>query len=672
MNLQGELTIARLDNVMDPEDAMYVDMKGRPNIEGLTMVWSHDFGNSRDESNEMKVLEWLQPHQNLKYLSIIFYGGTVFPGWIGDPSFSRVMELSLMGCKKCTSLPPLGGLPLLKHLEIDGMSEIESIGVEFYGKIGKPFGCLEYLKFGNMPEWTDWTVPNQGEGTDTEAMFPCLHELVIIKCPRLTSLPDQMPSLVNLHVEECQQLTISIPRFPFLTCLKVNRCNEEMLKCGVPVDVPSLTQLLITEISKPGCLWEGLAQPLTVLVTLEINGCDELPCLRDLENLGGLREILILMCDGVVSLEEQGLPPNLRVLQAIQCSKLEKFPNALHTLTYLTQLEIGNCPKFVSFPKTGLPPMLEYFFMTNCPSFIGFPKGDLPTALKILCIVCCGKLECLPEGIMHNASSIHSSNNTCRLECLFVFECSSLKSIPRGDFPTTLERLWIQDCQQLEPIPGKMLQNLTHLRDLYMCNCPDVMSSPKAFLTHNLRTLGISYSNNMKKPPLTWGLHTFTSLEEITIIGLSPYVISFSDNGSQFLPTSLTLIHIIAFPNLESIASTWLQSLISLRTLELSDCPKLQYLVPKEGLPPTLSRLVILKCPILKKRCVKDKGKDWPKIAHIPYLEIDYIVQQLKLQSGTSYFSLIFHQTFYLLLLSLKCIPPFSCCHVIRGHCPQQ
>ena len=213
------------------------------------------------------------------------------------------------------------------------------------------------------------------------------------------------------------------------------------------------------EKSSLSCLWERLARSLIAIEDLGIAECDELACLRkpgfELENLGGVRHSWIKGCHGVVSLEEQGLPCNLQYWEVNGCYNLEKLPNALHTLTSLTDLLIHNCPKLLSFPETGLQPMLrrlgvrncrvletlpdgmmmnscilEYVDIKECPSFIEFPKGELPATLKKLTIEDCWRLESLLEGI--------DSNNTCRLEWLHVWGCPSLKSIPRGYFPSTL------------------------------------------------------------------------------------------------------------------------------------------------------------------------------------------------------------------------------------------
>lgn len=127
------------------------------------MEWSEDSDDLRNESNELEVFKLLQPHESLRKLVIGCYNGPMFPSWIGDPSFSKMVHLSLKKCKNCSWLPPLGRLLFLKELDIEGMDEIESVGDEFYGEIVNPFPSLESLNFGNMPQWKDWFSPKLDE-----------------------------------------------------------------------------------------------------------------------------------------------------------------------------------------------------------------------------------------------------------------------------------------------------------------------------------------------------------------------------------------------------------------------------------------------------------------------------------------------------------------------------
>ena len=41
--------------------------------------------------------------------------------------------LKLNGCKRCKDIPSLGHLKFLRHLELIGFLELESIGLKFYG-----------------------------------------------------------------------------------------------------------------------------------------------------------------------------------------------------------------------------------------------------------------------------------------------------------------------------------------------------------------------------------------------------------------------------------------------------------------------------------------------------------------------------------------------------------
>ncbi|KAJ4848946.1 hypothetical protein Tsubulata_034182 [Turnera subulata] len=97
------------------------------------------------------VLEKSQPHEDIESLTIKGYGGKNFPLWLTDSnSLSSIVSICLKQCTQCSSLPPFGQLPSLKHLEIEGLD----LGVEFYSK--DPFQTLETLTTEWSPGWSKW------------------------------------------------------------------------------------------------------------------------------------------------------------------------------------------------------------------------------------------------------------------------------------------------------------------------------------------------------------------------------------------------------------------------------------------------------------------------------------------------------------------------------------
>jgi hypothetical protein len=160
-HLQGTLTIKNLHNVIDAMEAYDADLKNKELVEDLVLQWGTQ---TEDSQREMDVLDALRPSINLKKLSIDLYGGTSFPSWLGDSSFSNMVSLYIDNCEYCITLPPLGQLPSLKRLRIDGMKILETIGPEFYYDIAggafnfsfQPFPSLETLEFRNMLNWKEW------------------------------------------------------------------------------------------------------------------------------------------------------------------------------------------------------------------------------------------------------------------------------------------------------------------------------------------------------------------------------------------------------------------------------------------------------------------------------------------------------------------------------------
>jgi leucine-rich repeat protein SHOC2 len=117
---------------------------------------------------------------------------------------------------------------------------------------------------------------------------------------------------------------------------------------------------------------------------------------------------------------------------------------------------------------------------------------------------------------------------------------------------------------------------------------------------------------------MQWGLLTLPSLSHFEI-GMDENVESFPEE--MVLPSNLTSLSIYDLQHLKSLDYKGLQHLTSLTRLRISRCPRIESM-PEEGLPSSLSTLAIYRCPMLGESCEREKGKDWPKISHIPYINI--------------------------------------------------
>ena len=95
------------------------------------MEWNLDSDIEQNIENE--VLNNLQPHSNLKRLTIYRCGGSRFPDWFGGSSILNMVSLRLWDRDNVSALPPVGQLPSLKHLYIVGLIGVKRVGSKFYG-----------------------------------------------------------------------------------------------------------------------------------------------------------------------------------------------------------------------------------------------------------------------------------------------------------------------------------------------------------------------------------------------------------------------------------------------------------------------------------------------------------------------------------------------------------
>ncbi|KAJ9685602.1 hypothetical protein PVL29_017587 [Vitis rotundifolia] len=624
-HLRGKIFISRLENVVNIQDAIDANLRTKLNVEKLIMHWSEEFDDLRNEDTEMKVLFSLQPHTSLKKLDIKAYGGRQFPNWICDPSYSKLVELSICGCIRCTDLPSVGQLPFLKKLVIERMDRVKSVGLEFEGQVSpsaKPFQCLEYLCFRKMKEWIEWSWSIES--------FSRLLELVIQDCPRLSKkLPTHLTSLVKLEITDCRETMVPLPtHLPSLKELNIY-CSLEMEpffrlhpilrllgRSRSAIDITSRIYFAINGMSGLFKLEQKFLRSLPRLQLLEIDNSGTLACLWEnglgLENLAMLR---VLDCNQLVSLgeeEAQALPCNLRYLEICKCDNLEKLPHGLYSYASLTELIIEMCAKLVSFPDKGFPLklrrltisnckslsslpdssncsnmvcVLEYLNIAKCPSLICFPIGQLPTTLKELHISGCENIKSLPEDIEFSA-----------LEHVEIRRCSSFIGLPKGKLPPTLKKLIIRGCEKLQSLPEGIMHHYSNnttncgLQFLDISECASLTSFPRGRFLSTLKSIKI-YDCAQLQPISEEMFHRNNNALEVLSIEGYPNLKTIPDclynlkdltigqcENLELQPhqlqslTSLTSLHIYDCENMKTPLSEWgLARLTSLKTLTISD-----------------------------------------------------------------------------------------------------
>nr|XP_048320245.1 putative disease resistance RPP13-like protein 1 [Ziziphus jujuba var. spinosa] len=567
LHLCGTLHISGLENVNGAEDAVLANLAGKDGIDVLLLEWK------AGQTADPNIFESLQPPQMLKELTVMSYGGSKFPAWMGNSLISKMVKMRLNNCRRCKLLPPLGQLPLLKELTIKGLSGVESVGSEFYGDGGlNAFPLLETLCFEDMKNWKDWFPDETNNGIDR---FLQLQKLVVKRCPMLKGkLPKILPSLKDLEVVRCQQLTVSIPSSQLLCSLIIRYCAEVV--CENHAHLKSLKSIEVSGSPKfwyqperfmqgltreedlvvPGCdgmtaLLEDKFCQLTSLCKLEIKGsslrhftlvadpgCNGMPSLlqNELCQLASFCELrindssLLYLDLGETEQVQWRIPTKLETLHLLWCDNLLKVPEGLH-LTLLKELHIARCPSLTSFSESGLPSSLGVLYIEDCENLKSVLVLEEYSSTNGNCTLNC--LESLTIIRCDSLESITSAKLPDTLRLVELWNCPSLICLSSsGELPEALEVLDVSCCNHLTSLSSddKLPKALKHLS---ISRCGELKWITNKFYGNAcLQSLSIRNCKNLTSLPE--GLHHLANLGEVEIVDCEKLV-SFPEGG---LPAS--------------------------------------------------------------------------------------------------------------------------------------
>ncbi|XP_054778181.1 putative disease resistance RPP13-like protein 1 [Prosopis cineraria] len=321
-NLKGWVAINKLENVKNGNEAYEARMTEKKHIKDLTLSWSKDDG--VDDTR---------------------YRGTAFPDWLGSPRYHNVTWFRLDNCKNCCMLPPLGQLPALRRLYIEGLESIEKIGEEFL-KAGVP-------KLRIIDRWM-WKC---GVGGKEKELPASLRKLEITGCRMLESMSEALSKhlrLQELGIWECSNTSHQMIHLP-----------------------PSLQRLTIHICPNVNFVLSSTA-PLQNLQSIAIQlRCNFVKFMSDdMEHLlPNLKDLWITLCQEMEAFPEGILVPN------VNC-----FPEGFSLPATLTTLQLSNFRYLETLDCTGLEHLtsLQQLNVRGCPKLEKMSGEKLPYSLREL------------------------------------------------------------------------------------------------------------------------------------------------------------------------------------------------------------------------------------------------------------------------------------------------
>ncbi|KAL4601062.1 hypothetical protein ACB092_11G244600 [Castanea dentata] len=500
--------------------------------------------------------------------------------------------------------------------------------------------------------------------------FPRLRALDLHRL-EIEIIPNSIEKLIHLRYLDLsfnpiKTIPNSITAFLNLQTLKLQEChNLEQL----PRDITKLVSLRL--LDDRGCfklrLPQGLQkmtglQSLPLFVVWNNGGLGEL---NGLNNLRGTLEIKISEqledansdCEVKNLREKQHLEklqltwahqeghdemlldslqphPNLKILEVFGYTGVT-FSSWLSSIENLVNITLMRCDRCNHLPPLSKLPFLESLCLYGMKDLECIADRDISEevstlpffpSLKTLEIWGCPNLKGWWRSPSMTDHQQHQHNRSQpSFPCLshfFIHYCPNMTSMPL--FPYLGEYLDLSNVSsklfQETILPSSSSSSSSHLSQLkfmFIQNLPDVVSLPVGWVSNliSLEQLYIYYCKELNLGSDVDGME-WRHLNRLTLLHFSglPKLNSLPV-GLQHA-TTLETLYIANCENLKTLPR-WIGNLISLKWFTIHNCLNLKSLPEEMRDLSSLQTLRIVDCPELQRRCEKETGQDWDKIAHV-------------------------------------------------------
>ncbi|XP_029146792.2 putative disease resistance RPP13-like protein 1 [Arachis hypogaea] len=371
---------------------------------------------------------------------------------------------------------------------------------------------------------------------------------------------------------------------------------------------------------------------------LEILSFWSMPCWKEwhsmeLNAFPRLRELTIGFCPML----RGDLPNQLPSLQSLQIQNCDELSCCVPRAPAITTLSISG-KNLVGSVVEAITHMqltcLTSLCISDCSSQILFPMSAIPPSLQDLSIESCGELEFEMDGQHHSLQKL-SIQNSCDSHTSFslldafpnlvsvrITGCEKMESLVVSRSLSCLLSLYIFFCRSLKSVSTLWMAapQLQHLTLLGCTEVVDLSPTGDGDSHHSLRSLEISYSEELVSSAAFMNSQ-FHGLTHLNIDGqYGECVKSLPKEG--WLPASLESLTLDRIESVETLECKGLAHLTSLQKLTILYCDKLDY-IEGDKLPASLIQLSIYGSPLLVKQCQKKDPQLWPKISHIPAIQVD-------------------------------------------------